>query len=276
MPALPRASSTARTAPASPGCPASSRTAAPSSASPCSTARLARRARRAPGGCRLERSRAGPDLLAEPLGTAEFDAKVTQVCCRSVMGVPVRRGASTLAAGAARHSSGRSPTIPAATVRGCGSGAVIHRSRNAMHASARPLMIALVAAAAIPGAAATPPARASSHAVRRLPHGRSFERPETESSPARDVDLDDGGSWGVDLGPVPRRQLVLRAALFQPEHEHGQLRPDAVEGGRADGLLSLRRNPAVADEEWMVPTCRSRPARRVSAPTTTTPRPSSP
>jgi len=83
--------------------------------------------------------------------------------------------------------------------------------------------------------------------------GGSFERPETASSPARDVDLDDGGSWGVDLG-LYRDGSSFYELLYSSQSTSMDSSDPAL--SRVDvqtDYYHFGGTLLFADEQWMVP-----------------------
>ena len=116
-----------------------------------------------------------------------------------------------------------------------------------------PLVIATLAVSALPCAAqaAGPRFEVTPFAGYRM--GGSFERPETASSPARDVDLEDGSSWGVDLGlyrdPSSFYELLYSSQSTSMDSSDPTLSRVDVQTDyyHFGGTLLF------ADEEWMVP-----------------------
>jgi hypothetical protein len=139
-------------------------------------------------------------------------------------------------------------------VRGPWAGAINLQSRNAMHRSLLvPLSIATVVVSALPGLAhaAGPRFELTPFAGYRM--GGSFERPETASSPARDVDLDDGGSWGVDLG-LYRDGSSFYELLYSSQSTSMDSSDPAL--SRVDvqtDYYQFGGTLLFADEQWMVP-----------------------
>jgi hypothetical protein len=139
-------------------------------------------------------------------------------------------------------------------VRGPWAGAINLQSRNAMHRSLLvPLSIATVVVSVLPGLAhaAGPRFELTPFAGYRM--GGSFERPETASSPARDVDLDDGGSWGVDLG-LYRDGSSFYELLYSSQSTSMDSSDPAL--SRVDvqtDYYQFGGTLLFADEQWMVP-----------------------
>lgn len=115
------------------------------------------------------------------------------------------------------------------------------------------LVITTVAVPALPNVAdaAAPRFEVTPFAGYRM--GGSFEQQETASSPARDVDLDDGGSWGVDLG-LYRDGSSFYELLYSSQSTSMDSSDPAL--SRVDvqtDYYHFGGTLLFADEEWMVP-----------------------
>lgn len=121
------------------------------------------------------------------------------------------------------------------------------------HIPLAPLLLATVCVGAVPAVAdaAGPRFEATPFVGYRM--GGSFEQEATETSPARDVDLDDGSSWGVDLGlyrdgssfyELLYSTQSTRMDSSDPELSRVDVQTDYYHFG---GTLLF------ADEQWMVP-----------------------
>jgi len=115
------------------------------------------------------------------------------------------------------------------------------------------LVIASLAFPVMPGAAhaAGPRFEVTPFAGYRM--GGSFERPETESSPARDVDLDDGGSWGVDLGLYRDGSSFYELLYSSQSTSMDSSDPTLSRVDVQTDYYHFGGTLLFADEKWMVP-----------------------
>jgi opacity protein-like surface antigen len=83
--------------------------------------------------------------------------------------------------------------------------------------------------------------------------GGSFERPETASSPARDVDLDDGSSWGVDLGLYRDGSSFYELLYSTQSTSMDSSDPTLSRVDVQTDYYQFGGTLLFADEQWMVP-----------------------
>jgi opacity protein-like surface antigen len=83
--------------------------------------------------------------------------------------------------------------------------------------------------------------------------GGSFELPATESSPARDVDLDDGGSWGVDLGLYRDGSSFYELLYSTQSTSMDSSDPTLSRVDVQTDYYHFGGTLLFADEQWMVP-----------------------
>lgn len=83
--------------------------------------------------------------------------------------------------------------------------------------------------------------------------GGSFEQPETASSPQRDVDLDDGNSWGIDLG-IYRDGSSFYELLYSTQSTSVDSSDPTLSGLDVQtDYYHFGGTLLFADEQWMVP-----------------------
>lgn len=83
--------------------------------------------------------------------------------------------------------------------------------------------------------------------------GGSFEQPETGSSPARDVDLDDGSSWGVDLGLYRDGSSFYELLYSTQSTSMDSSDPTLSRVDVQTDYYHFGGTLLFADEQWMVP-----------------------
>jgi opacity protein-like surface antigen len=83
--------------------------------------------------------------------------------------------------------------------------------------------------------------------------GGSFEQPETATSPARDVDLDDGSSWGIDLGLYRDGSSFYELLYSTQSTSMDSSDPTLSRVDVQTDYYHFGGTLLFADEQWMVP-----------------------
>lgn len=121
------------------------------------------------------------------------------------------------------------------------------------HISLASLLLATVAVCAVPSAASAAGPRFEVTPFAGYRVGGSFERAATETSPARDVDLDDGGSWGVDLGLYRDGSSFYELLYSTQSTAMDSSDPELSRVDVTTDYYQLGGTLLFADEQWMVP-----------------------
>jgi len=116
-----------------------------------------------------------------------------------------------------------------------------------------PLLLATACACAVPSVAnaAGPRFEVTPFVGYRM--GGSFEQEATETSPARDADLDDGSSWGVDLGLYRDGSSFYELLYSTQSTSMDSSDPTLSRVDVQTDYYHFGGTLLFADEQWMVP-----------------------
>jgi opacity protein-like surface antigen len=115
------------------------------------------------------------------------------------------------------------------------------------------LVLSTAALCAVPGVAGAAGPRFEVTPFVGYRTGGSFEQPETASSPARDVDLDDGSSWGIDLGLYRDGSSFYELLYSTQSTSMDSADPTLSRVDVQTDYYHFGGTLLFADEQWMVP-----------------------
>jgi opacity protein-like surface antigen len=121
------------------------------------------------------------------------------------------------------------------------------------HLSIASLLVSTAALCAVPGVAGAAGPRFEVTPFVGYRMGGSFEQPETASSPARDVDLDDGSSWGIDLGLYRDGSSFYELLYSTQSTSMDSADPTLSRVDVQTDYYHFGGTLLFADEQWMVP-----------------------